>query len=345
MLAYLSQRVASRSTKANDFIRKFPPECKDASIINGYPFGERYSLSAGQFICVNASNTAFIALGDSLEISGNGQDGRALGPRSDAWGATRGWYKISATVGTEVTLYMDEKIVVPDSYEMHFNGYPNVKGTYHYIMSIKNSWNGFGYSDFEAKSFNRNTPNEVDAVTQSEIIYLLNPMKSEITMVPKAEAYIDPEPAGGAHINQKFKTREQLITFQPLTNIDQLVQGEIEIGKKYVSRVNFAYDHDNTPSNWPNINVELSGSDIFDDDTESYKFLGHGRLTIVEIAIIVIVCLVVILVIIGIIIGCLCKSICCCCHCCDCCHCCGCCSCNSQVSQEDDITQKDYYVK
>ena len=49
-------------------------------------------------------------------------------------------------------------------------------------------------------------------------------MKSEITMVPKAEANIDPAPEGGVQIDKKFTTFEQLISFQPLTNIDELVK-------------------------------------------------------------------------------------------------------------------------
>ena len=337
MFAFLSQRVVAANANAKELTKKFPVECNETNTIAGYPFGEKYQLSAGDIICVDASNTAFVALGESLEISGNGQDGRSLGPRANGWGASRGWYKITATTATEVTLYMNEKIVVPDSYDMHFEGYPNVKGTNHYILSMKKAWNGFGYSDFEARSFDKQKPNDVDAVTQSETIYILNPMKTEITMVPKAEANIDPEPAEGVHIDKKFTTFEQLISFQPLTNINELVKGEIELDKKYVSRVNFAYDHDNVPSNWPNINIELSGSDIFDGSSESYKFLGHGGLTVAQIAIIVVVCIVVVLIIICVIVCCICRSICCC----RCCNCCGCCSCSKDAYEEDDITQRE----
>ena len=338
MLAFLSERVVAASAKANDNVKNFPTDCNDSNTIVGYPFGEKYQLAAGDFICVDASNTAFIALGKSLEISGNGQDGRELSSSANAWGASRGWYKIRATTATEVTLYMNEKIAVPDSNEMHFEGYPNVKGTYHYILSIKDDWNGFGYSDFEAKSFDKQKPNEVEAVTQSEIIYLLNPMKSEITMVPKADANIDPTPAGGIQIDKKFTTFDELIAFQPLTNIDELVKGDVELDKKYVSRVNFAYDHDeNIPAYWPDINIELRGSNIFDDNSESYKFLGHGGLTVGEIAAIVVACCIVVIIIICVIVCCICKSIC---GCCRCCNCCGCCSCNKQI-YEDDITQRE----
>ena len=353
MLAFLCAAIVKHNNRQQITQReqKFPAECTENEIIKGYPFGEKYSLASGEFICVDASNTAVIALGDSLEFSGYTQDDRTIGPRGKAWGATRGWYIIKATKQTEVILYMDENIKVPESYDMRFEGYPNVRGTYHYVLSMKKHWSGFGYSDFEARSFDKQNPQNIEGDAQSEIIYILNPRKTSIKLKPKSEANIYPEPQGGVQVDKSLDINAELVGLQPLTNMDDLVKKDLELDKKYVSLVTFKYFHLGLPSFWPDINVELKGSDIFDENTESYSFLGHGKLTTFQIAIIVIVCSIVALAIIIGIIVCVCctfckcckvcKEHCCCCCSCSCCSCCNCCSRGMQV-ESDEFDQKDY---
>ena len=350
MFVFLSERLIERRAAVHlmEETKTFPDDCVGDKIKQGYPFGERYSLPANDFICVDASDTAFLALGDSLEISGNTQDNRTIGPRSNAWGGTRGWYKIRATKETDVTLFMSQQINVPESYEYQIDGYPNVKGTSHYVMSLKNEWDGFGYTDVELKSFDKSKPNEAEGSSQSEIIYILNPGKSEVKFEPKcSKTRIVPEPEGGFQKDQEYFLHDQLIEFQPVyKNIGDFLNEEIELDHKYVSLVLFRYEHESKPAYWPDINVELRGSDIFDENTESYSFLGHGKLQTWEIALIVVACLVVVLIIIIVIIYCCCRSICCCCKCCqDKCGCCNCCQCCRCLSASKHVYDEDLNLK
>ena len=78
-------------------------------------------MSAGDRLCLDVQHSAFFIYGDSITIEGVTSSGASIGPITNAWGASTGLYKATATKDTDVILLMYDDFLLNNSY--FYNSY------------------------------------------------------------------------------------------------------------------------------------------------------------------------------------------------------------------------------
>ena len=237
------------------------------------------SAKQGQCFCIelpseyNYVNYVLI-VGDGLTIEGYNTLNNHIGPIENAFGASTGYYKITATKDTPIAYYRGA-----------FSGDEESN----YIVIFKNSWEGTlqSVSDIESWEQKRGTFSQERAIffSPSEITLQYELKEGDLSLIVDEQTIRDPQTQGtvsGMHIT---------IGSTPVFERGQT--GKFEASVDVTSSVA------NPPSYYPDKIFQIKPNLIFSAALEDYEFLSdQGGLSGGAIAGIVIACIVVVAVIV-----------------------------------------------
>ena len=318
LLAQLRARNSHPQTQ-NSYITHDLTGCTDYITESG-----SHTLKKDEFVCVDCTGSLFIALGSSLTIEGvvreDGQE-KYLEPVKNAWGASTGRYKVTATKDETVNIYLPPRSIYfemsQNNVDSEYNELTKKNGTSRYngiaVLSLRESRGVTLTSKVEI--FNNDEEFGYNIDTESMIVF--NPNNASVTFhYDEEEIYIDTQPDFALNDDGSNQTIGQWIVIQynaynsPIefdieetTNLDDLT-GD------YKYTVTCDIDSVNSvPDNFPDNDVKLTRNTIFSEDTEQYSFMTGGKLSAGVIAAIVIAVVVVVALIVVLIV----------CYCCKCC--------------------------
>ena len=229
----------------------------------------KYTMAKDEFLCINALSSDFLILGDSLTIEGIA-NGTKIGPTPNAWGATKGKYKVTATKNTSVTFMSPPKFSSSETEGEPIPGY-NVQC----ILVMKKKYKG------TIRSHVKIHQNKFQ-IYEYQAVMTLHP-NATFTLTPKGNAIntgfdgIDGYFLGGAVFPGNYVEGQ---------DFEESVSGDFQV------TIDHPLDY------FPNNVVELKPYIILSKDTEEFNF-GSG-LSSGAIAAIVIVVIIVVAVIAGV---------------------------------------------
>ena len=285
-------------------------------------------LNANEVFCVDARNTVFVALGDSLRIEGQSQSDRTPIPAvENAWAGTTGYYKITATKSTSLSVYLLKNIDLDPEGDMEDRldlNIPivNIGISYHtlkhYVLSLRESRGLIVTAEYTLQLEN---PYTYD--WEEETLWIFNPNNAKLTFSLDEEvSELQTEPqatkSGDKYTltskNTKLQAGNGVIDsdtiIEMVTNAAMgrpSVSDDIKGNHKFTVHVDI--DSDSVPDYFPDKDIELKPNTIYNDDSESYSFMTGGGLSTTTIIIIVVVVVVVVVAIVILILA-------------YCCHCC-----------------------
>ena len=90
-----------------------PEGCSSCIQLPAYSSYGTAKMTEKQCACVDSSYYASFVFGDGLTIEGIGNDGKEIPAKTNAWGGSTGYFKVTATKDTDVT-YLVNYIYVYD---------------------------------------------------------------------------------------------------------------------------------------------------------------------------------------------------------------------------------------
>ena len=213
-----------------------------------------------------------------------------IGPVQNAWGATTGLYKVTATKNETVNIYF------PDySVEMSFHN----KGSEYLETMKKNFSSDIKFASvlslrksrsmtltFKFEVFNNDEAYGI--ITEIEYLLVFNPNNATVTFhYDEKETQLDTRPSLKLNDKGYNQTTGPWVKMEygpynlhfvdsdditPKTNLDEGV-GDY----KYL--VTCDIDSESVPPNFPDIDVKLTRNTIFSEETEQYSFMTGGKLS------------------------------------------------------------------
>ena len=312
---------------------KTPPHSKNSYIThsltgctNFITKSGSFDLKPDQFVCVDSSDSLFIALGSSLTIEGvvmEDEKEKTLEPVQNAWGATTGKYKVTASKEETINIHFppqdisidwSEKLGQSEYMDIIKKNFTASLNAIHVLslrksrsMTLTNKYQVF--NDDEKYGYN----------SEGENLLVFNPNSATVTFYyDENEINLETTPAfklndkgynetSGQWIEIDYRPYDDPLTFPDDitadTNLDEGV-GDY----KYL--VTCDINSESVPPNFPDIDIKLTRNTIYSEDTEQYSFMTGGKLSGGEIAAIVIAVVVVVAIIIVLIV-CYCCKLCC----------------------------------
>ena len=267
MNSFLAQKRAISMGNKTRQIKAREPEGCDSCARSYY---EITSMTQGECFCMDLQNFYLLALGDGLTIEGNTNQGKQIGPIENAWGASGGYYKFTATKDTPVTFYSSS---IPE----HTSDTQR-----HHIVIFKKNWEGKLKSSSDIQSW------ESQMVIDETAIFL---SPTEITVTYKAtEGEIGGTVDQYTSIeNNEGTVKGKSIFISPSVVFERGQTGKFEASADITSSVA------DPPSYYPDKIFEVKDSIIFSSALEDYQFQSDDEgLSGGEIAGIVIACVVVV---------------------------------------------------
>ena len=274
------------------------------------------NLKAGEFVCVGAEKTFFVALGDSLRIEGVGSRGNKpnIGPVENAWGATTGQYKITATKDTKVNIFFPTREVLTSFiHELPIkveSKDATMRREYNTVLSLRESR---GLTITSQIKFDKD---ESLVTVKAEELVSFNPHNAKIVYhYDEEKVKLNSKPAAKLNADDNNETNSKWITSmaEPLNSPVNFERPQDfrwdDVDDKYTYIITCDIDSTSVPDYFPDIDVNLSENTIFSDESEAYSFMTGGKLSAGVIAAIVIAVVVVVALIVILIV----------CYCCKCC--------------------------
>ena len=192
LLAQLRARNSHPQTQ-NSYITHDLTGCTDYITESG-----SHTLKKDEFVCVDCTGSLFIALGSSLTIEGvvreDGQE-KYLEPVKNAWGASTGRYKVTATKDETVNIYLPPRSIYfemsQNNVDSEYNELTKKNGTSRYngiaVLSLRESRGVTLTSKVEI--YNNDEEFGYNADTESMIVF--NPNNASVTFhYDEEEIYI-----------------------------------------------------------------------------------------------------------------------------------------------------------
>ena len=251
-----------------------------------------HALKPGEFICVDCSDSLFIALGSSLTIEGvvmEGDEIKTLSPVENAWGATTGIYKVTATKDETVNIYFPPQDLYfswseqymdsfyEDVIKKNFTAYMGQVS----VLSLRQKRNMTLTTKLEVF----NNDKEYGYSAGGEAMLVFNPNNTSVTF-HYDENVIQLNTKPSLQLNDKGynQTIGQWIRIDspfpidfpcttpdfltPDTNLDEGVG-------HYEYFLTCEIESESVPPNFPDIDVKLTKNTIYSEDTEGYSFAAE----------------------------------------------------------------------
>ena len=247
-------------------------------------FGVLNTIPAGCY-CVNSLDSVSFLFAEGLTVEGFDSDGNQIGPKTNAWGISTSYVKVTVPNTLTNVRYMYNYFDISNPLERYL---PN--SDYRHVAVFK-EWDGTMKSEADVR--------DKDKLDLDLTVEQFHAFSSKITVTYETEDTLipsyDPYPDNLASIDPKkgtFSTKYASAYVMPSDfDLDKVEN------KKYSAEAKIEVKIDETNGFYPNKIFQMKPNMIFDNDVEEYDFLAGG-LSGGAIAGIVIACVVVVAVVV-----------------------------------------------